>query len=63
MLSTITKRLDDWGHLSLLESFIRRTEIQAAIRIMTNDLRITAEKLQVMPFIRVMLPQTHQTKS
>ncbi|KAF8527090.1 kinase-like domain-containing protein [Gautieria morchelliformis] len=48
MLLTITKRLDDWGHLTLLESFIRRAEIQAAIRSMTNDLRITAEKLQLI---------------
>ena len=63
MLLTITKRLDDWGHLTLLESFIRRAEIQTAIHTMINDIRITSEKLQVSHLLQMSdVFQADQTK-
>jgi len=41
------KRFNEWGNLSLIESFLRRVEIQSAIRGMLVDLQSTAERLQV----------------
>jgi len=46
-LLTMIRRLNEWGNLTLMESFLRREEIQVAIRAMIDDLRITAERLQL----------------
>jgi len=43
----IIKRLDEWGRLTLLESFMRRTEIRLSLRSMVHDLKIHASQLQV----------------
>jgi hypothetical protein len=53
MLSKIIKRLDDWGQLTLLESFIRRVEIQSVLRCMIHDLKILASQLQVRVFLSI----------
>lgn len=44
------KRLDEWGRLTLLESFMRRAEIQLSLRSMVQDLKILGAQLQVNPF-------------
>ncbi|KIJ38918.1 hypothetical protein M422DRAFT_231000 [Sphaerobolus stellatus SS14] len=46
-LSVMIRRFNEWGNLTLVESFIRRAEIQTAVRSMIDDLLSTADRLQL----------------